>query len=147
MKEMASAYLPDRELSQGSTYVDEISIFDQNGNPIFFGDGQAGSGSGDLFGSGEEGAVQYYEALFQIREDFVDTGAPALITLTDIDAVVLGDGLITITLSATQTEEIVSATSARVLWAELDLQHFPSEEVNTYRWKLQVRREYARSGS
>lgn len=141
---MASAYLPDREFSQGSTYVDQISITDQNGNPLFLGDGVAGSGSGDLFGSGELGPVEYYEALFQIREGFVDLGYPALIEISDIDAVVLGNGQITITLTATQTEEIVSATSARVLWAELDLIHQPSGEVDTYRWKLQVRREYAR---
>jgi hypothetical protein len=141
---MASAYLPDREFSQGSTYSDEISIFDQNGNPVFLGDGEAGSGSGDLFGDGGD---EYFDALFQIREDFVDNGAPALVTLTDTDAVVLGDGVVTITLTATQTQEIVSATSARVLWAELDLTHMPSEEVDTYRWKLQVRREYARGNS
>ena len=138
---MASAYLPDREFSQGSTYSDEISLFDQNGNPIFLGDGQAGSGSGDFFGPGND---ELYEALFQIREDFVDRGAPVLLELTDLDGVVLGDGQITITISATQTEEIVSATSARVLWAELDLTHQPSGERDTYRWKLQVRREFAR---
>ena len=139
---MASAYLPDRELSQGSTYVDEINITDQNGNPVFLGDGVVGSGSGDFFGPGND---ETYEALFQIREGFVDLGYPALIELTDIDAVVLGDDQVTITLSATQTEEIVSATSARILWAELDLTHQPSGERDTYRWKLQVRREYARA--
>ena len=142
---MASAYLPDREFSQGSTYVDQINLFDQNGNPLFLGDGQAGSGSGDFFGPGND---EFYEALFQIREGFVDLGYEALVELTDLDGVVLGDGEITISLTATQTEEIVAATSARVLWAELDLIHQPSQEVNTYRWKLNVRREYARgSGS
>jgi hypothetical protein len=141
---MASAYLPDREFSQGSTYVDEISITDQNGNPVFLGDGEAGSGSGDLFGDGGD---EFFEALFQIREDYVDSGAPALVELTDTDAVVLGDGVVTITLTATQTEEIVSATSARILWAELDLTHQPSGERDTYRWRLRVQREYARGSS
>ena len=141
---MASAYLPDREFSQGSTYVDEISVLDNTGNPIFLGDGEVGSGSGDFFGPGSD---ESYEALFQIREGFVDLNYPALISLSDTDAIALGDGVITITLSATQTEEIVSATSARVLWAELDLTHQPSGEVDTYRWRLQVQREYARGNS
>ena len=142
---MASAYLPDRELSQGSNYDDEITILDQAGNPVFLGDGAAGSGSGDFFGDNND---QYYEARFQIREGFVDLGYPALIDLDDTNAVILGDGTVAISLTASETETVVAATSARVLWAELDLIEQPSGRVDTYRWKLQVRREYARgSGS
>lgn len=141
---MASAYLPDRTLSQGSTHIEEISVLDNSGDPLFLGDGEVGSGSGDFFGPGND---ESYEARFEIREGFVDLNYPALISLSDTDAIALGDGVITITLSATQTEEIVSATSARVLWAELDLTHQPSGEVDTYRWRLQVQREYARGNS
>lgn len=141
---MAAAYLPDREFSQGSTYVDEINITDSTGDPVFLGDGEPGLGSGDYFGDNGD---EYYEALFQIREEYADLGGAALVELTDLDAVILGDGVVTITLTATQTEEIVSATSARVIWAELDLTHQPSGERDTYRWRLRVQREYARGSS
>lgn len=136
-----SAYLPDRAFSQGSTYVDEITVLDSAGNDVFLGDGQVGSGSGDFFGPGND---QYYEARFQIREKPVDIQNTALLSLSDTDAIALGNGLITITITAAQTETVVSATSARVLWAELDLTEQPSGEVTTYRWRLLVQREYAR---
>lgn len=126
---MASAYLQTRDLVQGASYSDTISITDSDGLAINL-EG----------GSGED----VYSAIFQIRAASVDSGASALVSLTDLDGIVLGDGLLTITLSPGQTETIVSATTADHLWAELDLNNETTGEMTTLQWRMKIRREYAR---
>ena len=132
---MAAAYLGEQDLAQGTTYFDALQVLDSNGNGIDF--------TGASVGSGDDPVA--YEALFQIRAGTVDSGAPALVSLTDLDGVVLGDGVVTVTLDAETTRAAVSATTASRVWAELDITETNSGEVISYRWPLVIQREYARA--
>lgn len=122
---MAAAYLEPKNLDQGATYEEALTIKDSTGVEIDFTTG--------------------YTALFEIRAGSVDGGAEALVTLTDEDGIVLGTGLVTVTVSSAKTAEAVSSTSASKLYAELDITEASSGDTNSYRWQLHVNREYARA--
>ena len=143
-----AAILEPRDFYQGNTYVETLYITDSNGDPIDFSGGTGGSGSGSgEFGSGsgeEVGSGDLYEALFQIREAPADSNAPVLLELTDTQGISLGNGVITIIANFEQTRQAIEATSARRLWAELDLFNVTTDKIETYRWQLRVEREYAR---
>jgi hypothetical protein len=132
---MAAAYLNEGTLSQGSDYSEQLNLADSSGDPIDL--------TGASVGSGDDPVA--YEALFQIRAGTVDSGAPALVSLTDLDGVVLGDGTVTITIDAETTRAAVSGTNAKKVWAELDITETVSGQVSSYRWSLKVEREYARA--
>lgn len=122
---MAFVSLKEKTLCQGATYVDQLSITDDNGDAI------------DLTAD--------YSALFQIRSKPVDDpGSTAYISLTDGDGIVLSDGLLSITLAGSDTETVVSSAGISKLWAELDLTNTDTGEITTFQWPLKVIREYAR---
>lgn len=121
---MAAAYLEPRELVQGATYVEALNFADANGDPL------------DL---------EDFEALFQIRAGTADSGALALVNLTESSGLVLTGGSVLLSLTRSQTTAIVSSTSAETLHAELDLTDPDSGAVTTLQWVLKVIREYARA--
>lgn len=122
---MAAAYLEPRDISQGNNYEETLTIKDSAGVAIDFSSG--------------------YTALFQIRSGAADSGAAALISGTQANMVILGDGTISISIPASTTRTAITATNASVLYAELDVLETSSGEATSYRWELNVQREYARS--
>ena len=116
--------LEARTLPQGATYEDQINITDAAGADIDLSTG--------------------YSAIVEIREAPVDSGALALFTSDDAGAITLANGSFTLTLSATETEEIATDADLETIYCEVDITHISSSVVTSFRWPLKVSKEYAR---
>lgn len=128
LKEMALepglVILEARTLPQGATYEDQINLTDSGGTDIDLSTG--------------------YSAIVEIREAPVDSGAAVLHAGDDTGDIALANGSFTLTLTASETEELASATNKETIFCEVDITHISSGVVTSFRWPLKVSKEYAR---